>query len=101
MAEPKGFTFPRTSSGRSSLVPSPPWHYSGDMLTIEYRTDPAAVAELLPAPLPPAEDDPAPVPILPADRPSCSDPLHRVRAPARRRRQRHCRYRDRSKGPPH
>ena len=45
-----GFMFPRSATGRSSLVPPPPWHYSGQMLTIEYRTDPAAVAELLPAP---------------------------------------------------
>ena len=29
-------------------MPRPPWHYCGQMLTIEYRTDPAAVAELLP-----------------------------------------------------
>ena len=41
--------FPRSATGRSSLVPPPPWHYSGQMLTIEFRTDPAAVAELLPA----------------------------------------------------
>ena len=46
---PRGFMFPRSATGRSSLVPPPPWHYSGQMLTIEYRTDPAAVAELLPA----------------------------------------------------
>ena len=39
--------------GRSSLIPSPPWYYSGDLLTVEYRTDPARVAELLPAPLEP------------------------------------------------
>ena len=35
-----GFMFPRSATGRSSLVPPPPWHYSGQMLTIEYRTDP-------------------------------------------------------------
>ena len=49
--EMQGFFFPRTASGRSSLIPSPPWSYSGDLLTVEYRTDPARVAELLPAPL--------------------------------------------------
>ena len=51
----RGFMFPRSATGRSSLVPPPPWHYSGQMLTIEYRTDPAAVAELLPPPLEPAD----------------------------------------------
>ena len=39
---------PRTPQGRASIVPRPPWHYSGDVLTIEYRTDPANVEALLP-----------------------------------------------------
>ena len=54
MTEMAGFFYPRTATGRSSLLPAPPWHYSGDLLTVEYRTDPARVAELLPAPLEPA-----------------------------------------------
>ena len=68
-----GFMFPRTATGSASLVPSPPWHYSGQMLTIEYRTDPAAVAELLPSPLEPAADDPGAVAVIWADWQSCSD----------------------------
>src|SRR5207247_3608451 len=48
VAEVSGFFYPRTATGRSSLLPPPPWHYSGDLLTVEYRTDPARVAELLP-----------------------------------------------------
>ena len=48
MTDVKGFFYPRTAGGRSSLIPSPPWYYSGDLLTVEYRTDPARVAELLP-----------------------------------------------------
>ena len=48
MTDVKGFFYPRTASGRSSLIPSPPWYYSGDLLTVEYRTDPDRVAELLP-----------------------------------------------------
>ena len=51
MTDVKGFFYPRTASGQSSLIPPPPWYYSGDLLTVEYRTDPARVAELLPAPL--------------------------------------------------
>ena len=41
MPEVSGFFYPRTATGRSSLLPPPPWHYSGDLLTVEYRTDPA------------------------------------------------------------
>ena len=63
----KGFFYPRTASGQSSLIPSPPWYYSGDLLTVEYRTDPARVAELLPAPLELAEEDPGAVAFIWAD----------------------------------
>src|SRR6185312_5650826 len=72
MTEVKGFFFPRTAGGRSSLIPSPPWYYSGDLLTVEYRTDPARVAELLPAPLELAEEDPGAVALIWADWQSCS-----------------------------
>ena len=44
----EGLSFPRTATGRSSILPPLPWHYSGDLLTVEYRTDPSAVAALLP-----------------------------------------------------
>jgi acetoacetate decarboxylase len=57
MNDQKGFFYPRTATGRSSLIPAPPWYYSGDLLTVEYRTDPARVAELLPAPLELAAED--------------------------------------------
>jgi acetoacetate decarboxylase len=66
-----GFFYPRTATGRSSLLPAPPWHYSGDLLTVEYRTDPARVAELLPHPLLPAPDDPGAVALIWADWQSC------------------------------
>ena len=81
--ELSGFMFPRSATGRSSLVPSPPWHYSGQMLTIEYRTDPAAVAELLPAPLAPADEDPGAVAIIWADWQSCSDSYEELLDPVR------------------
>jgi acetoacetate decarboxylase len=73
MSHVKGFFYPRTATGRSSLLPPPPWHYSGDLLTVEYRTDPARVAELLPAPLEPAPDDPGAVALIWADWQSCGD----------------------------
>jgi len=68
----RGFLYPRTATGRASLIPEPPWHYSGDLLTVEFRTDPARVAELLPEPLGPAADDPGAVAIIWADWQSCS-----------------------------
>jgi acetoacetate decarboxylase len=85
MAELKGFMPPRSPEGRASIVPSPPWHYSGEMLTVEYRTDPAAVAALLPAPLEPpaADEDPGAVAVVFADWQSCSDTFEELLDPVR------------------
>src|SRR5258708_3806531 len=66
-----GFFYPRTATGKASLLPAPPWCYSGDLLTVEYRTDPASVARLLPEPLSPAPDDPGAVALIWADWQSC------------------------------
>jgi len=73
MPELSGFMAPRTPRGRSSIVPGPPWHYSGDVLTVEYRTDPANVAGLLPDGVEPADEDPGAVAIIWADWQSCGD----------------------------
>jgi hypothetical protein len=67
-----GFFGPRTATGQAALLPSPPWYYSGDLLTIEYRVDPARVADLLPAPLEPAPEDPGAVAFIWADWQSCA-----------------------------
>ncbi|GAA4761159.1 acetoacetate decarboxylase family protein [Streptomyces sanyensis] len=72
MTTVRGFFHPKTATGASSLIPPPPWHYSGDLLTVEYRTDPARVRELLPEPLEPAEEDPGAVALVWADWQSCS-----------------------------
>lgn len=69
---PKGYTAPLSPDGRASLVPPPPWHYSGDFLIVEYRTDPDAVIALLPKELDPAED-PGAVAVVCADWQSCSE----------------------------
>src|SRR5437868_14203150 len=79
----KGFMAPRSPEGRASIVPPPPWHYSGDVLTIEYRTDPARVAALLPAPVEPADDDPGAVAVVFADWQSCSDTFEELLDPVR------------------
>jgi acetoacetate decarboxylase len=49
----KGFNYPLTPKGMSTLNPPPPWHYSSDFLYIEFWADPASVAAILPAGLDP------------------------------------------------
>jgi hypothetical protein len=44
----KGFNYPLTPKGKSTLNPPPPWYYSSDFLDIEFWADPAAVAAILP-----------------------------------------------------
>ena len=83
VAEPRGFLPPRSPEGRASIVAGPPWHYSGDLLTIEYRTDPAAVAELLPDPIRPSSEDPGAVAVIFADWQSCSDSFGELEDPVR------------------
>ncbi len=65
----EGLTFPRTPTGRASILPPLPWHYSGDLLTVEYRTDPSAVRRLLPdeLELPHDDEDPGAIAFIFAD----------------------------------
>ncbi|MFV0461244.1 MAG: acetoacetate decarboxylase family protein [Actinomycetales bacterium] len=83
MPDMQGFFYPRTSGGQASIIPSPPWFYSGDLLTVEYRTDPARVAELLPAPLELAPEDPGAVAMIWADWQSCSSSREELLDPVR------------------
>src|SRR5262245_31801744 len=83
VAELKGFMPPRSATGKASILPPPPWHYSGDVLTIEYRTDPDRVAELFPDPLEPADEDPGAVAVVFADWQSCSDSYEELLDPVR------------------
>lgn len=78
-----GFLFPRTPSGKASMLPPPPWHYSGEMLTVEYRADPARVAALLPEGVAPAADDPGAVALIWADWQSCGDNFDELLDPVR------------------
>src|SRR5580658_6732853 len=43
-----GYTVPRTPLGLASIDPPPPWHYSSDVVGIEYWADPEAVSAVLP-----------------------------------------------------
>jgi acetoacetate decarboxylase len=43
----KGFTVPKSPYGQAALAPPPPWHYAGDVVGLEYWTDPDATAATL------------------------------------------------------
>jgi Acetoacetate decarboxylase (ADC) len=45
----KGFTGPRSPLGAAALVPSPPWHFAGDVLAVEFWNDPDVSVHILPA----------------------------------------------------
>jgi acetoacetate decarboxylase len=68
----QGYTIPRTSTGRASIVPAPPWHYVGTFLVIDYWADPDAVRAVLPDGLEPHPDAGRCAAVF-ADWQSCSD----------------------------
>src|SRR6202167_365747 len=49
----KGFSYPLTPKGKSTLNPPPPWDYSSDFLNIEFWSVPSAAAAVLPPGLDP------------------------------------------------
>jgi len=44
----KGYTAPRSPLGTAALVPSPPWHFAGDVLAVEFSNDPDVSVHILP-----------------------------------------------------
>ena len=44
----KGFTVPRSPLGAAALVPSPPWHFAGNVLAVEFWNDPEVSVHTLP-----------------------------------------------------
>lgn len=52
----KGFSYPLTPKGISSVVGNPPWYYGTEHLNIAYKADPNAVAAFLPEPLGPGDE---------------------------------------------
>jgi acetoacetate decarboxylase len=78
MTHLQGFTLPQTATGRSSVVAPPPWHYSGEIIAVDFTAPLDAVAALLPDGLEPAPDGAASVVF--ADWCSASDHDSRVGA---------------------
>jgi len=72
MSAMEGFFAPRTPTGKSAIAPEMPWFYSGNLLTVEYRTDPKNVKALLPNGIELTDEDPGAVAIIWADWQSCS-----------------------------
>lgn len=52
----KGYSYPLSARGVANLAPTPPWHYVGDIVGVEFWTTPGAAAASLPTGLDP---DPA------------------------------------------
>ncbi len=51
-----GWTLPLSPTGRSQLVPPPPWHYSGEIIGVDFQTDPDRVAAYVPDGFEPSAD---------------------------------------------
>jgi hypothetical protein len=79
----KGLFYPRTPTGKASIVPPVPWHYSGELITLEYRARVQAVADVLPPGFELADEDPGAVAAIWADWQSCSDGFEEVLDPVR------------------
>jgi acetoacetate decarboxylase len=73
-----GWTLPQTATGRSSIVAPPPWHYSGEIIAVDFAAKVEAVAALLPEGLRPVPEGTASVVF--ADWCSASDHDERVLA---------------------
>ena len=72
----RGFTLPQSATGRSSIVAPPPWHYSGEIIAVDFRASVEALASLLPDGIEPVPDGAASVVF--ADWCSASDNDERV-----------------------
>jgi acetoacetate decarboxylase len=77
------FYYPRTKSGKAGILPPVPWHYSGELITFEYRTSVDAIRALLPDDVELADEDPGAVAAIWADWQSCSDDFNEILDPIR------------------
>ena len=44
----QGWTLPQSATAKSATLPPPPWHYSGEIIAVDFLADPARVDELAP-----------------------------------------------------
>ena len=51
-----GWTLPQTPSGKASILPAPPWHYSGEVIAVDYCAHPDAVSRFVPPGFEPVGD---------------------------------------------
>ena len=52
----QGWTPPQTDTGRSAILTPPPWHYSGEIISVDFTADPSVVAALVPPEIEPLGD---------------------------------------------
>jgi acetoacetate decarboxylase len=52
----QGYTYPLSPRGEANLAPAPPWNYAGDIVGVEFFTDPMAAEATLPEGLTPDPD---------------------------------------------
>lgn len=52
----RGYSLPLSPTGESAMLTPPPWHFSGDVVMVEYRVDPAAAVRFLPTGVDPGVD---------------------------------------------
>ncbi|MFE7575963.1 enduracididine biosynthesis enzyme MppR [Streptomyces sp. NPDC057521] len=52
----RGYSLPLSPSGTSATLTPPPWHFSGEVVMVDYHVDPAAAARFLPPELTPGTD---------------------------------------------
>lgn len=57
----RGWTLPQTRTGQSSIVAPPPWHYSGEIISVDFTASADAVAALLPEGMKPVPEGTASV----------------------------------------
>lgn len=49
----QGYTVPLSPKGEANIAPTPPWHYAGDIVGVEFWTEPASAEATLPEGLTP------------------------------------------------
>ncbi|MEU3166754.1 enduracididine biosynthesis enzyme MppR [Streptosporangium sp. NPDC006930] len=81
-AGPSGYSLPLSPSGNSAMVTPPPWHFSGDVIMVDYRVDPASAGRFLPPELDLGPDPGAAAAIF-AEWQWCSDSGAELADPAR------------------